>query len=431
MKKFKVFGLFLLGSIFGLTSCELPEFAAKIPGLSNLVKKEESKEKEEKHDEEQKPSSGEGENQQQGGNQQGGNEQGGQQGGGGSQGGGEQQQAGEGATFDFSVLKDTTGSQKSYSFTTETGTNPNNVDPAYNADKQELRLYIGNTITISGTALMTSIVFEANTCDHSNANGTLAADKGTLNSFSWSGSANEVTFNVNSGKQVHINKIDINGGGEVEINLLDEFPLAEVQAAIVGGTTDTFPIPEGEGFLFEIDADYQNSCYVTVYGGSYTDYLTALENANFDVDDSYVESTGLYYADSEGGTLEISLEVTGDDEYVLNYYAIEPTLDEFPKDAVDAYLAERSVSETYPIPEGTGFTASLDEQFDTYDVNVIGGSSTAYMSALETDGFAKDDAYYSIAGCYVFTKGGLEIDVYTWDVDNEATYYLISFMPVE
>ena len=431
MKKFKVFGLILLGSIFGLTSCELPEFAAKIPGLRNLVKKEESKEKEEKHDEEQKPSSGEGENQQQGGNQQGGNEQGGnEQGGGGSQGGGEQQ-AGEGATFDFSVLKATSGTQKSYSFTSDVGTNPNNVDPAYNADKQELRLYIGNTITFTATATITSIVFDANTCDHSNANGTLAADKGTLNGFTWSGSATEVTFNVNSGKQVHINKIDINGGGEVEIDLLDEFPLAEVQAAIAGGTTDSFPIPEGEGFIFEIDADYENSCYVYVYGGNYQDYLTALANANFTVDDSYLDTNGCYYADSEGGTLEISLEVGDDDVYLLNYYAIEPISDSFPKDEVDAYLAGKSISETYPIPEGTGFVGSHDETYDTYDVNVVGGSSTAYMSALETDGFAKDDAYYSIAGCYVFTKGGLEIDVYTWDVDNEATYYLISFMPVE
>ena len=427
MKEFKVFGLILLGSIFGLTSCELPEFAAKIPGLSNLVKKEENKEKEEKHDEEQKPSSGEGENQQQGGNQQGGNEQGGNQQGG----GGEQQKVGEGATFDFSVLKDTSGSQKSYSFTTAVGTNPNNVPPAYNADKQELRLYIGNTITISGTALMTSIVFDANTCDHSNANGTLEADKGTLNGFSWSGSATEVTFNVDSGKQVHINKIDINGGGEVELNLLDEFPLAEVQAAIAGGTTESFPIPEGDGFLFEIDQNYENSCYVTVYGGNYEEYLTALANANFTVDDSYLATAGCYYADSEGGTLEISLEVTGDDEYQLNYYAIEPIPDSFPKDEVDAYLANQNISETYPIPEGTGFYGSYDDQFDTYDVKVYGSSSTTYMATLETSGFAKDDTYYSIAGCYCFIKGDLEIDVYTYDVDYSASYFMISFMPVE
>ena len=431
MKKFKVFGLVLLGSIFGLTSCELPEFVSKIPGLSNLAKKEENTQKEEKHDEEQKPSGEEGGNQQQGGGQQGGNEQGGgQQGGGGSQGGGEQQ-AGEGATFDFSVLNDTTGSQKSYSFTTAVGTNPNNVDPAYNADKQELRLYIGNTITITGTALMTSIVFDANTCDHSNANGTLEADKGTLNSFSWAGSATEVTFTVNSGKQVHINKIDINGGGEVELNLLDEFPLAEVQAAIAGGTTDSFPIPEGDGFLFELDQDYENSCYVTVYGGNYEEYLTALANANFTVDDSYLDTAGCYYADSEGGTLEISLEVTGDDEYELNFYAITPLDTTFPTAAVDAYLATKNITETYPVPEGTGFQGAYNETYDEYDLYVYGGSSTNYMAALETASFAKSDAYYSLAGCYVFVKGDLEIDVYPWDVDNASSYYAISFMLAE
>ena len=425
MKKVKVFSLVLLGSIFGLTSCELPEFAAKIPGLSNLVKKEENTQKEEKHDEEQKPSGEEG------GNQQGGNEQGGnQQGGGGSQGGGEQQ-AGEGATFDFSVLTDTNGTQKSYSFTTAVGTNPNNVEPAYDADKQELRLYIGNTITFTGTALMTSIVFDANTCDHSNANGTLAADKSTLNGFSWTGSATEVTFTVNSGKQVHVNKIDINGGGEVELDLLDEFPVSEVQAAIAGGTTETFPIPQGDGFLFELDQDYENSCYVTVYGGNYEEYLAALAAANFTVDDSYLDTDGCYYADSEGGTLEISLEVTGEDEYLLNYYAITPISDTFPSDAVNAYLSGKGITEEYPIPEGTGFYGSYDDQFDTYDVNVVGGSSTTYMAALETAGFTKSDIYFDIAGCYCFMKGDLEIDVYPSDVTQNLSYYLISFMPAE
>ena len=419
MKKFKVFSLVLLGSIFGLSSCELPEFAAKIPGLSNLVKKEENKEKEEKHDEEQKPSGEEG------GNQQGGNEQGGNE-----QGGGEQQ-AGEGATFDFSVFKETSGTQKCYSLTTAVGTNPNKVPPAYNADKQELRLYVGNTITFTGTALITSIVFDANTCDHSNANGTLEADKGTLNGFTWTGSATEVTFNVNSGKQVHVNKIDINGGGEVELNLLDEFPLTEVQEAIKDGTTETFPIPEADGYYFELDTDYENSCYVYVFGGNYEDYLTALANANFTVDDSYLTTTGCYYATSSGGTLEISLEVTGDDEYLLNYYAIEPMLDSFPKDAVDAYLAGENISETYPVPEGTGFYGSYDDQFDTYDVTVVGGSSTTYMAALETAGFTKSDIYFDIAGCYCFMKGDLEIDVYPSDVTQNLSYYLISFMPVQ
>ena len=432
MKKVKVFSLVLLGSIFGLTSCELPEFAAKIPGLSNLVKKEENTQKEEKHDEEQKPSGEEGGNQQQGGNQQGGNEQGGgQQGGGGSQGGGGQQQAGEGATFDFSVLKNTSGTQGAYSFTTALGTNSNKAEPAYNADKQELRLYIGNTITFTGTATITSIVFDANTCDHSNANGSLAADKGTLNGFSWTGSATEVTFTVNSGKQVHVNKIDINGGGEVELDLLDEFPLSEVQAAIAGGTTETFPIPQGDGFLFELDQDYTNSCYVYVYGGNYEEYLTALANANFVVDDSYLDTAGCYYATSTGGTLEISLEVTGDDEYVLNYYAVEPMLDSFPKDEVDAYLAGESISETYPIPDGTGFYGSYDDSFGTYDVTVVGGSSTTYMAALETAGFTKSDIYFDFAGCYCFMKGDLEIDVYPSDVTQNLSYYLISFMPAE
>ena len=428
MKKFKVFCLVLLGSLLGLASCNAPDFMYKIPGINKLLPDKKETQKEEKKDEENKPAGDQSSEQ---GGDQGGQQSGGDQGGGDQGGGGSQQQSGEGATFDFSVLKDTSGTQKSYSFATTIGTNSNNAKPAYNADKQELRLYIGNTITFTGTATITSIVFDANTCDHSNANGTLAVDKGTLNGFTWSGSATEVTFNVNSGKQVHINKIDINGGGEVEISLLEEFPLVEVQTAIEGGTTETFPIPEGDGFLFELDQDYENSCYVYVYGGNYEDYLTALANASFTVDDSYLTTKGCYYATSSGGTLEISLEVTGDDEYLLNYYAIEPILDSFPKDEVDAYLAGESISETYPIPDGTGFYGSYDDSFGTYDVTVVGGSSTTYMAALETAGFTKSDIYFDIAGCYCFMKGDLEIDVYPSDVTQNLSYYLISFMPAE
>lgn len=69
MKKVKVFGLLLLGSLFGLTSCDAPAFMYKIPGLNKLLpaqqeqeKQELEEQKEEKKDEEAQPSGDEGGN---------------------------------------------------------------------------------------------------------------------------------------------------------------------------------------------------------------------------------------------------------------------------------------------------------------------------------------------------------------------------------
>lgn len=124
----------------------------------------------------------------------------------------------EGVTFDFTEISD----PKSYeiggfAYETAVGTNPNKQAPQYNTDKAELRLYIGNTITFTSEEPMTSIFFDANTCGESKANGTLSCDVGEVEEvdggFYWEGEATEVTFSVDSGKQVHINAIDINGGG--------------------------------------------------------------------------------------------------------------------------------------------------------------------------------------------------------------------------
>ena len=401
---------------------------------------QDTEQKEEKDNQE----NGQNENQNQGGNQgdnggnQGGNggNQGGEGGNGGQQGGGESQTAAEGATIDFSVCQETAATIGAYSFTTAVGTNSSKQAPQWNANKNELRLYIGNTLTITSTGLITSIEFDANTCGESKADGTLTANPGSLTEFSWTGSANSVTFTVNEGKQVHIHKIDLNGGGEsgTTVDLLDEFPLEEVQAALQGGTTETFPIPEGEGFEFELDndPDYPYSCYVTVHGGDMDAYLAALGKANFTIDDSYLDDYGMYFATAPGKTLMISLEES-EDAYVLNFYAVEPipSSDSFPEDEVNAYLQEKGLNVAYPIPEGTEFQYQYDDEYDTYDVYVTGGSSTAYMSALETAGFTKYDDAYDEYGCYYFIKNGLNIDVYTYDVDADADYYYISFYPAE
>lgn len=118
-----------------------------------------------------------------------------------------------GDTVDFSEYTETSGETDSFAFETAVGTNSNKQGAQYNADSKELRLYIGNTLTISSQEEMTEIFFDANTCGHAKADGTLSASTGTIEEvdggFLWEGSATEVTFTVNSGKQVHINSFTV------------------------------------------------------------------------------------------------------------------------------------------------------------------------------------------------------------------------------
>ena len=118
-----------------------------------------------------------------------------------------------GDTVDFSEYTETSGETDSFAFETAVGTNANKQAAQYNADSKELRLYIGNTLTISSDEEMTQIFFEANTCTHEKADGTLSASVGTISEvdggFLWEGSATEVTFTVDSGRQVHINSFTV------------------------------------------------------------------------------------------------------------------------------------------------------------------------------------------------------------------------------
>lgn len=141
----------------------------------------------------------------------GGGQHSGDEGGGSGSGGGGGQQAST-VVLDFSKIKDVSGKVGSVSYTTDIGSGQS--APAYNDGKQELRLYIGNTITFSG-ATFTSIEFDANGCGETKATGTLSASTGSLSGFKWTGNASSVKFTVNGGKQVHINSITIktNGAG--------------------------------------------------------------------------------------------------------------------------------------------------------------------------------------------------------------------------
>lgn len=124
---------------------------------------------------------------------------------------------GDGITFDFAELNTTSGSVGGVSFTTAKASGQS--APAYNANNLELRLYANNTITFTSEEPMTLIFFDANTCGESKATGSfVSASTGTVSAvdggFLWEGSATEVTLTVSSSGQIHINTIEINGGGE-------------------------------------------------------------------------------------------------------------------------------------------------------------------------------------------------------------------------
>lgn len=76
MKKIKVFSVLLLGSLFGLASCNLPDFMLKIPGVSKLATQQTETEKEEKTSEQgnENQNSNQNENQNQNQNNTNGNE---------------------------------------------------------------------------------------------------------------------------------------------------------------------------------------------------------------------------------------------------------------------------------------------------------------------------------------------------------------------
>lgn len=123
----------------------------------------------------------------------------------------------EGVTIDFAEVTATAGTIGAFSF--DTAKAGGQSAPAYNATKEELRLYANNTITFTSEETMTSIFFDANTCGESKATGSIvSASVGTVSAveggFLWEGEANEVTLTASASGQVHINSIDINGGGE-------------------------------------------------------------------------------------------------------------------------------------------------------------------------------------------------------------------------
>ena len=124
---------------------------------------------------------------------------------------------GEGATFDFSEMSGTEGEMNGISFTTSKAKGQS--DPAYNDSKMELRLYANNTITFECESGLTDIFFDANTCGESKATGSfVSASTGTVSEvdggFLWEGDATSVTLTVSGSGQIHINAIEVNGGGE-------------------------------------------------------------------------------------------------------------------------------------------------------------------------------------------------------------------------
>ena len=457
MKKIKVFSLVLLGAVFGLTSCDLPDFLYSIPGVSNLLPAKEQQ-KEEKNSEEEKPANqqeqtgdnGENNNQNQNNNNNNNNNN-------------------NDLTEEASdtLNRGCTGvANGSSSYTDWTYTAPSKAEYAGKSAGSHDSIQIrskdkdSGIVTTKSAGKITSVSVEWNdeTLDarvlnvyvsdkaYSKPTDLFGSNKGTLAGTIDAGDEDPLEISgdyqyvgiCSSDGAMYLNSVTFNwnGAGGSEKEVLDEFPLNDVKAVLEGGSSEEFPIPTGTSFEFEIDKDYENSCFVKVHGGDLESYVEDLVTASFAVDDQYAEY-GYYYCLSEGETLVIEIQADFDDEYnVLNtefeltIFAVQLS-HEFPQTEVDEFLASKGISETYPIPEGTTFQHEYDDEYDCYLVYVYGGSSTEYMQALETALFTKYDDYYDEYGCYVFIKGDLDIDVYPIDVDEGLNYYQVSFMLAE
>lgn len=459
MKKFKVFGLVLLGSIFGLTSCDAPEFLTKIPGLGSLFSS--ATQKEEKNDEENNNNQQQGGNNEQGGNnQQGGNEQGGNE------------DNGENLTAKVSdkLTREETGvanASSAYADWTYKSTESKAEYAGKSAglnDSIQIRSKNKDSgiVTTKSAGKITRVTVEWNeeTAEDRallvyGSNTPYSKPSDLFNDITKGTYLGQIVYGEDESTYYPISdvyhyvgvcssdgamylasvKFSWNGDGEPEVST--EFPLAKVQEVLEGASSEEFPIPTGTAFEFLVDEDYDNSCFVGVHGGDLTAYVAALKEANFDVDEEYADY-GYYVVTAPGETLMMDIQAAFDEDdnvdntaYLLTIYAVQIS-HEFPQTEVNAYLAEKGISETYPIPEGTKFQHGYDEEYDIYYLYIYGGSSTTYMEALETAGFDKDSSYYESDGCYVFVKGDLDIDVYPSDVGDEAyPYYGVQFMPAE
>lgn len=233
------------------------------------------------------------------------NGKGGSGGGGGSEGGGEGSGGGGGGgqvtgdtVIDFSKTNSTSGTVNGITYTTDVGSNSNKQAAQYNADKKELRLYIGNTITFTG-ATFTSILFDANGCGETKADGKLSSNVGSMSGFNWSGNASSVTFTVSSGKQVHINAIAFNGtggggsgegggGGSGDVDAV-EAVAAHMAEALLGDAT-AYEYEDGSYYVDYYDDDSASIIAAAEYA------LSKCPNG-FSVYDEVDE-----YDDDEGGT---------------------------------------------------------------------------------------------------------------------------------
>ena len=332
----------------------------------------------------------------------------------------------EGAFFDFSVLSGTEGEDNGFSFVSAKGEGQS--APAYNENSGELRLYINNTITFSSEEEMTEIFFDANTCvaDHDKANGTLSCDVGEVEAveggFLWTGSATEVTFTVDSGKQVHINSIRINGGkgGDTPVEPA-EFPLEELNAAVAElGTTATIPAFSGTASAYEFD-DEASYLYMNVGSGNeeaaIAQYQADLVAAGYTAigTDTYGD---MNYLSPNGELVAIVWQSSSAGYIALEWKLYVAPATSFPLEEVNTFLSENGFGFTLSQDVADALTALLGEgegfsiEYGTYqgypwmNVAINGshseGAVSALASVLEAAGYADEgDNYYYNSSSYM------------------------------
>lgn len=136
----------------------------------------------------------------------------------------------------------------------------------------EIRIYSGNTFTISGSDL-TSISFVANECGHDKTNGTfISCSKGSLDGWVWTSNGDdvdEVMFTASSSGQVHIAEITIETGGGGGVTPTPKPTLSSIS---VSGPRTSFTVGDTFSFGGVCTAIYSDNSEKTVEPTSFTGY---------------------------------------------------------------------------------------------------------------------------------------------------------------
>lgn len=198
------------------------------------------------------------------------------------------------------------------------------------------------------------------------------------------------------------------GTFEIQVKLINPTPFpAEQIAEFIGSHTDE-TVPEANGAHFDFFS-VQGIFVFNVHGGNLTEYLSALESANYVV--SFDTEDEIYSANSEKGFLKLVIVPDTNESYQVQVSKTYPTFEEWPADQIVDFI-DGYTTEVVPAVEGTSFAAHVQTSpYEAFIIDVTGGDANAYASALYGSGWSVkvvQNAYYDC----VSPEGTLELAVF-------------------